>query len=135
MWMRTHVHASADVEMRRTELVDKDKRSNHRLRAARQRPPDLESAEVVGRWCDFQHGQNICWVMPNVKAGQASVFQPALFTQFQTSSLQRRRSLGKGSRRHAGIAPEFAVHVRLVEIAQRIQLAFVGRTKAPECRG
>src|SRR3546814_12348362 len=49
MWVRAHVHALPDVEMRRAELVDEDEGPDHRPRLVGQGPPHLERAEIVGR--------------------------------------------------------------------------------------
>ncbi len=46
--VRAHVHPLAGIEPRRPELVDEDEWPDHRPLAARQRPPHLERAEVVG---------------------------------------------------------------------------------------
>jgi hypothetical protein len=77
--MRSHVHAAPDIEMRRTELVDKDKRPNHRARFARKCAPHLEHSQIVAGGGDFQHRKNICPVGILVKAVRALILETAFF--------------------------------------------------------
>jgi hypothetical protein len=46
--MRTHVHAFAGWEDRRTEMVEKDKRPDHLRFDRRQKTLHLEAAEILG---------------------------------------------------------------------------------------
>ena len=46
--VRAHVDAAADLQLRRAHLVEEDERPDHRPLLVRQRPVDLEPAEVVG---------------------------------------------------------------------------------------
>src|SRR5690606_19019367 len=45
--MRAHIHARADVELRRAELVDEDERADHGPGLGRQHAAHFELAEVV----------------------------------------------------------------------------------------
>ena len=47
MRMRPHVHAGANLQLGRAELVDEDERPDHRPAFARKGAADLELAEIV----------------------------------------------------------------------------------------
>ena len=47
--VRAHVHAAAEVELRRPELVDENEWADHGAFLGGENPSDLELAEIVGR--------------------------------------------------------------------------------------
>ena len=54
--MRANINAATDVELRRTHLVDEDKRADHGPCFGWKGPPYLEVTEVMGDRCDrLQH--------------------------------------------------------------------------------
>ena len=55
VWMRPHVHAAPQIELRRTEAIDEDEWPDHRPPSRGQGAAHIERADIVASGCNALH--------------------------------------------------------------------------------